>query len=103
MLLAFFVAAVAVMSQSHSVTMEEFFAMRVKITNFLIFAIFVFVWHLAFSGFGLYNSRRLGDRRSEVIDVLKATSLGAIIVSLPARWHSGSRWLHRVSSSYSGW
>ena len=80
MLLAFLVAAVAVMSQSHSVTMEEFFAMRVKIANFLIFAIFVFVWHLAFSGFGLYNSRRLGDRRSEVIDVVKATSLGAIIV-----------------------
>jgi exopolysaccharide biosynthesis polyprenyl glycosylphosphotransferase len=80
MLLAFLVAAVAVMSQSHSVTMEEFFAMRVKIANFLIFAIFVFAWHLAFSGFGLYNSRRLGDRRSEVIDVVKATSLGAIIV-----------------------
>ena len=80
MLLAFFAASVAVMSQSHSVTLAEFFAMRIKIQNFVIFSVFLFVWHLAFSGFGLYHSRRLGDRRSEVFDVLKAASLGSVIV-----------------------
>ena len=80
MLLAFLVAAVAVMSQSHAVTVAEFFTMRVKIQNFVIFSVFLFVWHLVFSGFGLYASRRLSDRRSEAIDVLKATSLGSVIV-----------------------
>lgn len=80
MLLAFLVAAVAVLGQSHAVSLSEFFAMRVKIQNFLIFSAFLFAWHLAFSSFGLYASRRLGERRKEAIDVLKATSLGTLIV-----------------------
>jgi exopolysaccharide biosynthesis polyprenyl glycosylphosphotransferase len=80
MLLAFLVAAVAVLGQSHAVTLSEFFAMRVKIQNFLIFSLFLFAWHLAFSMFGLYASRRLGERRKEAIDVLKATTLGTAIV-----------------------
>ncbi len=80
MLLAFLVAALSVLGQSHAVALSEFFAMRVKIQNFLIFTLFLFMWHLAFSGFGLYASRRLGDRHSEAIDVLKATTLGSVIV-----------------------
>ena len=80
MLLAFLVAAVALLDKSHTVTLSEFFAMRVKIENFLIFSLFLFAWHLSFSAFGLYASRRMGERRKEAIDVLKATTLGTAIV-----------------------
>jgi len=80
MLLAFLAAAVAVLGRSHAVPLSELFTMRVKIQNFAIFSAFLFAWHLAFSSFGLYASRRLGERRKEVIDVLKATSLGTLIV-----------------------
>jgi exopolysaccharide biosynthesis polyprenyl glycosylphosphotransferase len=80
MLLAFFVASVSVLGQSHAVSVSEFFSMRVKITNFLIFSLFLFFWHVTFSAFGLYASRRLGERRKEVLDVLKATSLGTLFV-----------------------
>jgi exopolysaccharide biosynthesis polyprenyl glycosylphosphotransferase len=80
MLVAFLAAAVAVLGRSHAVPLSELFAMRVKIQNFAIFSAFLFAWHLAFSSFGLYASRRLGERRKEVVDVVKATSLGTLIV-----------------------
>jgi exopolysaccharide biosynthesis polyprenyl glycosylphosphotransferase len=80
MLLAFLAAAVAVLGRSHAVPLSELLAMRVKVQNFAIFSAFLFAWHLAFSSFGLYASRRLGERRKEVIDVVKATSLGTLIV-----------------------
>src|SRR5579863_7367423 len=80
MLLAFLAASVSVLGQSHAVSVSEFFAMRVKITNFLIFSLFLFFWHVTFSAFGLYASRRLGERRKEVLDVVKATTLGTLFV-----------------------
>jgi len=80
MLVAFLVGAVAVLGQTHAVTWAEFFSMRVKIQNFAIFSLFLVTWHFSFSMFGLYASRRLGDRGREVLDVLKATTLGTLIV-----------------------
>jgi exopolysaccharide biosynthesis polyprenyl glycosylphosphotransferase len=37
-------------------------------------------WHLIFRFSGLYASRRLADRHREVIDVIKATSLGTFLM-----------------------
>jgi len=84
---AFLLAALAVMTslhRTHSVTLAELFSMRVKIQNLAIFALFMIGWHFVFSGFGLYKSRRLSDRRSEVLDVIKATSLGTVTIVVGA-------------------
>jgi len=85
MTLAFLVAALAVLHQSSAVTIAEFFSMRVKIQNFAIFSLLGFAWHLIFSLSGLYTSRRLSNRRTEVLDVLKVTSLGTFVILLGAR------------------
>jgi exopolysaccharide biosynthesis polyprenyl glycosylphosphotransferase len=84
MILAFMVAALSVLQQNSVVTITEFFSMRVKIQNFAIFALLVFAWHLIFSLTGLYVSRRLSNRRGEVVDVIKATSLGTLVILLGA-------------------
>jgi exopolysaccharide biosynthesis polyprenyl glycosylphosphotransferase len=84
MILAFMVAALAVLHQNRAVTITEFFSMRVKIQNFAIFALLVFAWRLTFSLSGLYVSRRLSNRRGEVVDVIKATSLGTFVILLGA-------------------
>jgi exopolysaccharide biosynthesis polyprenyl glycosylphosphotransferase len=84
MILTFMVAALAVLHQNSTVTITEFFAMRVKIQNFAIFALLVFAWRLIFSLSGLYVSRRLSNRRGEVVDVIKATSLGTFVILLGA-------------------
>jgi exopolysaccharide biosynthesis polyprenyl glycosylphosphotransferase len=57
---------------------QEFLAMRVKVQNIAIFIGFMFLWHLIFSLFGMYQSRRLSSRWKDAMDVLKATSLGCL-------------------------
>ena len=59
MALAFGLAAVVV-SENATVSVAEFLALRVKIQNFFTFALLLLVWHLIFSLFGMYASRRLG-------------------------------------------
>jgi exopolysaccharide biosynthesis polyprenyl glycosylphosphotransferase len=81
-MVAAFGAATVLMLRSHSVTVEEFFAMRVKIGNFLIFSTLLVVWHLLFSTFGLYASRRLSRRSAEIVDTLKATSFATLLLGV---------------------
>src|SRR5579864_7338170 len=80
MILAFMAGALATLHQSRTVDFDSFFSMRVKIQNFAIFSLFIIAWQLIFRLSGLYASRRLGDRRGEVIDVIKATSLGTFVI-----------------------
>ena len=83
MVLSFGVASVAV-SQASPTSLAEFFAMRVKIGNFLIFCGLLLVWHFLFLGFGMYASRRLSRRREEISDILKVTSVAALAILLAA-------------------
>jgi exopolysaccharide biosynthesis polyprenyl glycosylphosphotransferase len=80
MILAFAVAALAVQHQAHTLSIAAFFSMRVKVRNFVIFAFLVLGWHLIFKVSGLYASRRLSDRRSELADIVKATSVGTVAI-----------------------
>jgi exopolysaccharide biosynthesis polyprenyl glycosylphosphotransferase len=84
MVLAFIVAALAVLHQSRSVSAGEFFSMRVKVQNVAIFSLLILTWHVIFSLSRLYESRRLSDRCKELIDVTKATCLGTLIVLIGA-------------------
>ena len=43
-----------VSEESGKFTLEEFLSMRVKVSNFVIFAGLLLVWHLIFSVFGIY-------------------------------------------------
>jgi exopolysaccharide biosynthesis polyprenyl glycosylphosphotransferase len=66
------------------ISFDNFLSMRVKVQNFLLFLGFLWVWHLAFSCFGLYHSRRLSSRSAEIVDLIKATSLGTLLIFLVA-------------------
>lgn len=80
MVSAFLLAALVVLQQTRNVTATEFFSIRVKIHNFAIFSALILVWHLIFGFSGLYASRRLSSRGNEVLDVIKATSLGTMVI-----------------------
>ena len=79
---AFGAATVPVLRESHSVAFADFFAMRVKVGNFLIFFGLLVAWHLLFSTFGLYASRRLSGRWAEIADTLKATFFASLLLSV---------------------
>ena len=65
-------------------TLSEFLAMRIKVGNFVLFSIVLMLWHGIFSGFGLYDSRRMLTRRNDLIDAFEATTAGTILIKLSA-------------------
>lgn len=65
---------------SSSVSLSEFLAYRIKIQNFIIFSGILLMWHRVFGFFDLYESRRLSRQRDEVKDIVKATSVGTILM-----------------------
>ncbi|AJE04817.1 hypothetical protein GPICK_04935 [Geobacter pickeringii] len=79
---SFMTAAAMVAWPIPELSVEEFFAMRVKVQNAIGFAGFMAVWSLVFKGFDIYSSKRLATRDSEVLDVLKAVSVGSAVIYL---------------------
>jgi exopolysaccharide biosynthesis polyprenyl glycosylphosphotransferase len=76
--LSYVVAAIRIWHLTEPTTFTAFFSMRIKLSNFLVFLGLFYFWHVIFSAYGLYGSRRLGDRKEEAIIILKAVSAGAL-------------------------
>jgi len=84
MALAFALATIPVLGQSHAVSVAQFLTMRVKIGNFFIFLGLLMLWHTLFSAFGLYESRRLSSPGADSRDIVMATSLGTLSLYVAA-------------------
>lgn len=80
MSLAFALAAYVIHSQSSRVSFEEFLSMRVKIQNFFLFLAILYGWYASMEYFMLYQSRRLNNQKRGIIDILKAISLGTLLL-----------------------
>ncbi len=85
MVLAFAIATTAVFYPFSTTPVEEFLAMRIKVQNFVLFMGLLLVWNIIFTMLGLYNSKRLSPLTGIVIDVMKASSLGTLIVFVTSR------------------
>jgi exopolysaccharide biosynthesis polyprenyl glycosylphosphotransferase len=79
-------AAVRIWQLTAFSSFAVFFSMRVKVLNILLFVGLLFSWHVILAAFGLYRSRRLGDRKQEVSDILKATTIAALVLGLAANF-----------------
>ena len=75
---SFGLAAVVASYGSGSVSFSRFLALQVKVENFVLFSILLLVGHISYSMCGLYRSHRLGARRDEMVDLLKASTLGML-------------------------
>ena len=75
-----FVVAMVVANRGGRFSFEELLSMRVKVGNFVLFFSFLLAWHLALKAFGLYGSWRLSSRHAELTNMLKATSVGTIVI-----------------------
>ena len=75
MILSFALATVPAAGVGQTISAADFFSMRIKLGNFIIFAGLLLVWHIIFSSLGLYASHRLSSRISESADVAKGTAL----------------------------
>jgi exopolysaccharide biosynthesis polyprenyl glycosylphosphotransferase len=77
---AFALTAKIVDASPQGLSFAEFLSMKVKLWNFIIFTGMLFAWNFIFSLSGLYESKRLSTRRSEVMDAVKATALVTILL-----------------------
>jgi exopolysaccharide biosynthesis polyprenyl glycosylphosphotransferase len=84
MVFSFGVATLPGAQQSPATTLADFLSMRIKVQNFVIFGLFLLAWHVIFSAFGLYSSKRFSTRWAEVFDLAKAATLGTAIIFVAA-------------------
>jgi len=84
MVCAFGVSTLPLFHRVGRFSLAEFFEMRVKLANLLLFCIFLLVWHFLFTVFGLYRSMRLSSRWEEVREICGATTLGTIVIAAAA-------------------
>ena len=82
--LSFALAAIPVSRLTDDVSFLSFLSMRIKVENMLVFLALMLAWHFILSMFGLYESKRLADKWSVAEDVLKAISLGTVVVIVVA-------------------
>lgn len=61
---------------------HRLFTTQIEIKELLMIVIIMELWHVIFKSFNLYRSRRFGKRLIECWDIIKATTLGSILVSL---------------------
>jgi len=78
MILAFALATEPAFGVGRNISIAQFFSIRVKLQNLIIFMGLLILWHVLFSIFGLYTSRRMSSRMAESADVAKATTLGSL-------------------------
>ncbi len=65
-----------------SASLPTILAMRVRLLDFIAFLAVGGVWHFLFRVFNLYQSQRLNKWSKELLDIVKATSVGSIIFIL---------------------
>ncbi len=77
--------ALATLPQFHRVgrfTLAEFFEMRVKLGNLILFLSLMVIWHILFNLFGLYGSKRLSNHWEEIRDAVRATSTATFVIAV---------------------
>src|SRR6201988_3279472 len=79
------VVSLILFSSPRGTTFAGFLAMRIKLENCLLFALFLAIWHNLFIACGLYVSKRLTTRRTQILEVCKATTLASAILFLLAK------------------
>jgi exopolysaccharide biosynthesis polyprenyl glycosylphosphotransferase len=80
MVVAFGIATSPVLAKVGPVSFAQFLSIRIKVENLIVFLVLLCIWHFIFSMLGLYGSMRLASRRKEAGDVIKATSLSALVL-----------------------
>jgi exopolysaccharide biosynthesis polyprenyl glycosylphosphotransferase len=77
--------ALSVALEHGSADLPVFFSMRVKLWNCLVLALLLLMWHGILSLCGFYQSKRLSNMSSLVVDAIRATTLSALTLILAAK------------------
>ena len=59
---------------------EEFLAIRISIHNAILVIAMIYAWHIIFLVCSLYESKRLSSLKDEMWDIIKATTIGTLLM-----------------------
>ncbi len=79
---SFLLTTLLILRESNAMTFSDFLSMRIKIGNFVLFFVLLVLWHIVFSAFGLYDSRRMSGRTADAIDAFKAAMVGTSLLTV---------------------
>ena len=82
LVVAFGVATLPHLAIGDPALFTQFLEIRIKLQNFVVFSILLWIWHLIFATLGLYGSKRLTSQRAEAFDTIKATSLSTLVLGV---------------------
>jgi exopolysaccharide biosynthesis polyprenyl glycosylphosphotransferase len=80
MIFAFLLAASAVVTDVDGVPFTKFLYIRMKISNFILFMGFAFLWYCLFSVTGVYYVRRLTPANQEIREIFYGTTVGTLLL-----------------------
>ncbi|MFZ2088394.1 MAG: sugar transferase [Desulfobaccales bacterium] len=83
---SFFLALAAISQEIEASSFSQFLSLRISLANFILYAGFAALWFMIFWIFGLYHSRRFASWKTDLTDIVNATSLGVLMLfffSLP--------------------
>jgi exopolysaccharide biosynthesis polyprenyl glycosylphosphotransferase len=79
---SFLLTTLLILRESNAMTFSDFLSMRIKIGNFVLFFVLLVLWHIVFSAFGLYDSRRMSGRTADAIDAFKAAMVATSLLTV---------------------
>src|ERR1700686_2668394 len=79
---SFGVAALPVAKAQGLMSFGEFLSLKIKVQNLVVFFMLLWIWNSILTMIGLYTSKRLAGRKAEAIELVKATSLSALVLGL---------------------
>jgi exopolysaccharide biosynthesis polyprenyl glycosylphosphotransferase len=80
MIFCFVLAASFVVSEVDGVPLSQFFYIRLRLINFIIFLLFMIIWHINLSLHGAYYSKRIVPWKSEASEIFYSVAIGAILL-----------------------
>jgi len=82
LLAALLITSWFIIYKGNHITLLDFFAIRLKVINFIGLLGMLFLWNFFFNVFQLYRSRRLDSGFSEWKDIIKVTTIGMVVFGL---------------------
>lgn len=82
--LSFGIATLLAAYADNRFSIAEFLSIRVKLSNCVIFVVFLLVWHLLLCSYGLYRSKRVPAREADILGAMKAIGVSTACLAVGA-------------------
>ena len=85
LLISLIISSLYMMKEVKILSFSGFLHLQVEVINIIGFLLLIILWHSMFNHFHLYQSRRIGSRYKEIIDIIKAITTVTLCMALAGK------------------